>query len=218
MKGQGAIPNEDLLGDRLVKVVGKIERRLDAVSAYFVPGAQRVKGFTKLEKRGVQVRILTNSLEATDVLPVHAGYAKRRGALLKGGIELFELRRQASTSAAKNKLGPFGSSGASLHAKTFAVDSQRIFVGSFNFDPRSATLNTEMGVMIDSKRLATGVNQSFDKGFGGTAWQVKKRSGSLVWIEPDAPATPPLTAEPGTNIWRKALLKFIGWLPVEWLL
>ena len=217
-KGQAAVPKEDLLGGRLLKALGKIERRLDGVSAYFVPGAQGVKAFTALEERGVHVRILTNSLEATDVLPVHAGYSKRRESLLKGGVELFELRRQSAASAAKDKLGPLGSSGASLHAKTFAVDGQRIFVGSFNFDPRSARLNTELGLLIDSERLAGALHQAFDDGFDGTAWQVKKRDGKLVWIETDAPDAPPLTAEPGANIWRRAAIRIIGWLPVEWLL
>ncbi len=217
-KGQGAIPNKDLLGGRLLKAVGKIESRLDGVSAYFVPGADGTKAFTDLEESGVQVRILTNSLEATDVLPVHAGYSKRRTSLLKGGVELFELRRQSAASVAKSKLNPFGSSGASLHAKTFAVDGQRIFVGSFNFDPRSARLNTELGLLIDSEFLAGALHQAFDDGFGGSAWQVEKRNGGLVWIEPDDPATPPLTAEPGANIWRRAAIKIIGWLPVEWLL
>lgn len=105
---------------RLLEAVGKVEWRLDGVSAYFVPGIEGVKAFTGLEERGVEVRILTNSLEATDVLPVHAGYAKRRSSLLDGGVELFELRRQASASA-KNKMSPFGSSGASLHAKSCQV-------------------------------------------------------------------------------------------------
>ncbi|GAB1426933.1 hypothetical protein MASR2M17_03590 [Aminivibrio sp.] len=217
-KGQGAIPDEDLLGGRLLKAVGKIEGRLDGVSAYFVPGAQGVNAFTALEDEGVEVRILTNSLEATDVLPVHAGYSKRREGLLKGGVELFELRRQAPAIEEKKILGPFGSSGASLHAKTFAVDGKRIFVGSFNFDPRSARINTELGLLIDSEHLAGALHRAFDEGFGGSAWQVKKREGKLVWIEPAAPSVPPLTAEPGANLWRRAAITFIGWLPVEWLL
>ena len=217
-KGQGAIPDEDLLGGRLLKAVGKIEGRLDGVSAYFVPGAQGVNAFTALEDEGVEVRILTNSLEATDVLPVHAGYSKRREGLLKGGVELFELRRQAPAIEEKKILGPFGSSGASLHAKTFAVDGKRIFVGSFNFDPRSARINTELGLLIDSEHLAGALHRAFDEGFGGSAWQVKKREGKLVWIEPASPAVPPLTAEPGANLWRRAAITFIGWLPVEWLL
>ena len=217
-KGKGAVPREDLLASRLMKAVGKSEHSLDGVSAYFVPGAQGVQAFTSLAERRVRVRFLTNSLEATDVLPVHAGYSKRRESLLKGGVELFELRRRSAASEAKNKLGPLGSSGASLHAKTFAVDGQRIFVGSFNFDPRSARLNTELGLLIDSERLAGALHRAFDEGFGGSAWQVKKYGDTLVWIEPDAPDAAPLTAEPGSNIWRRTAIKIIGWLPVEWLL
>ncbi len=94
------------------------------------------------------MRVLTNALEATDVLPVHAGYAKRRRTLLKAGVELFELKRgagPASTGRDARALGPFGSSGGSLHAKTFAVDGRTIYVGSFNFDLRSLRLNKESG-------------------------------------------------------------------------
>ncbi|MGB4860260.1 MAG: phospholipase D family protein, partial [Dokdonella sp.] len=129
-KGQGAVPREDLLSSRLKQAVGRIEQRFDGVSAYFVPGEAGVRAFKTLESRRVQVRMLTNSLEATDVLPVHAGYAKRRPAMLQSGVELFELRKQAAPDSASSGR-PFGSSGASLHAKTFAVDGKRIFIGSF---------------------------------------------------------------------------------------
>ena len=218
-KGQGALPREKLLGGHLLKAVGNIEERFDGVSAYFVPGKEGVKAFTSLEKRGVQVRMMTNSLEATDVLPVHAGYAKRRKKMLEGGVELFELRRQVEgVDEVSSKLGPFGSSGASLHAKTFAVDGKRIFVGSFNFDPRSARLNTEMGLLIDSERLASGLHQAFDAGLAGTAWQVQKNDGKLIWVDPSNDAVQPLTKEPGISFWRSISLTVIGWLPVEWLL
>ena len=91
IKGQGAVPREDLLASRLKDAVGDIKTRLDGVSAYFVPGTEGVEAFATLESRGVDVRMLTNSMEATDVLPVHAGYAKRRKAMLESGVELFEL-------------------------------------------------------------------------------------------------------------------------------
>lgn len=218
-KGQGALPKEALLGGLMAKAVGTIEQQFDGVSAYFVPGKEGVKAFTALEKSGVKVRMLTNSLEATDVVPVHAGYAKRRKKMLAGGMELYELRRQvAGGDEVSRKLGPFGSSGASLHAKTFAVDGKRIFVGSFNFDPRSARLNTEMGLLIDSEYLAGSLHQAFDDGLGGTAWQVQNEQGKLVWVDPSNPSSPQLTTEPGSSFWRNIGIKVIGWLPVEWLL
>lgn len=89
VKGQGAVPRKDLLAVRLTEAVGKIEKRFDGISPYFVPGAAGAKAFATLESRGVQVRMLTNALEATDVFVVHAGYAKRRRDLLRAGVGLF---------------------------------------------------------------------------------------------------------------------------------
>lgn len=218
VKGQGALPAKDLLTGHLLEAVGEIKTKFDGVSAYFVPGAEGVEAFTTLENRGVQVRMLTNALEATDVIPVHAGYAKRRKKLLAGGVELYELRRQVSPDLVSSKLGPFGSSGASLHAKAFAVDGEKIFVGSFNFDPRSARLNTEMGLLIESPTLAQGVHNAFGTGLSGTAWKVELRDGKLVWLDPAALDNPPITTEPGSSFWRNIGLTVIGWLPVEWLL
>ncbi|EKE45252.1 phospholipase D/Transphosphatidylase [Oceaniovalibus guishaninsula JLT2003] len=217
-KGQGAVPREDLLAVRLKGAVGEIEQRFDAVSAYFVPTKAGVDAFTRLEQRGARVRILTNSLEATDVLPVHAGYSKRREAMLDAGVELYELRRQAASITPRDKVGPFGSSGSSLHAKTFAVDAERIFVGSFNFDPRSTTLNTEMGLLIESPDLARGAHERFDRGLDGMAWRVERLDGKLIWTDPSDPGAAPLTSEPGGSPLRNAAITVIGWLPVEWLL
>ncbi|WP_099826760.1 phospholipase D family protein [Oceaniglobus indicus] len=214
VKGQGAVAREDLLASRLAHAVGRIETRFDGITPYFVPGVAGVRAFETLEDRGVQVRMLTNSLVATDVLPVHAGYAKRRRDLLAAGVELFELKRQASVSTPRDKIGPFGSSGASLHAKTFAVDGERIFIGSFNFDPRSTTLNTEMGLLIDSADMATRMHAAFDRKFEGVAWEVALTEGDLSWRSRDAVQA----AEPGATLLKTVALTVIGWLPVEWLL
>lgn len=214
IKGLGAVPREDLLATRLAQAVGRIETRFDGISPYFVPGAAGVDAFSTLEDFGVQVRMLTNSLEATDVLPVHAGYAKRRHDLLVAGVEVFELKRQASVTVPRDKVGPFGSSGASLHAKTFAVDGQRIFIGSFNFDPRSTTLNTEMGLLIDSKVMAGRMHAAFDRKFDGLAWEVAVQDGDLVWRSGDTEQS----SEPGAGFFKNVALTVIGWLPVEWLL
>ena len=128
------------------------------------------------------------------------------------------MRRQAAPDLVSNKLGPCGSSGASLHAKAFAVDGKKIFVGSFNFDPRSARLNTEMGLLIESEFLAQSMHDAFDTGLQGTAWKVEMRDGKLVWIQPENPNAEPITKEPGRTFWRSISLTLIGWLPVEWLL
>lgn len=216
IKGMGAVPREDLLAVRLMQAVGKVESHMDGISPYFVPGKAGVDAFGALERQGIKVRMLTNSLEATDVLPVHAGYAKRRRDLLKTGARLYELKPQAAIGTPKDKMGPFGSSGASLHAKTFAVDGTRIFVGSFNFDPRSTTLNTEMGLLIDSADMATRMEQAFDRDLDGLAWEVTLEDGDLVWR--NSATGNETRREPGSTLLKSAALTVIGWLPVEWLL
>ena len=208
VKGEGAVPREDLLAVRLLKAVGVVRARFDVVSPYMVPGAAGVRAFATLKARGVAVRILTNSLEATDVVPVHAGYAKHRKDMLRAGIQLFEMHPQAGGERPAVKLRPFGSSGSSLHAKTFAVDGARIFVGSFNFDPRSTTLNTEMGLLIESAQMANGLHAAFDLGLRGLAWRVERQGGHTVWIDPTSRAV--TTVEPGATAFKRVVVAVVG--------
>ena len=114
---------------------------------------------------------------------VHAGYAKRRKALLQAGIALFESKR-LSAAAKPLKAGFANSSSASsLHAKTFAVDGRQVFIGSFNFDPRSSQLNTEMGFVIASAALARRVSAAFDTHVTTRAYEVHlARGGKLYWL------------------------------------
>lgn len=210
------VPRSELFVSRLLEAVGPITTRFDGVTPYFVPGAAGVKAFAALQARGVSIRMLTNSLEATNMLPVHAGYAKRREPMLRAGIGLFELRAQAGGPTSLDTLGPFGSSGSHLHAKTFAVDGTRVFVGSFNFDPRSATLNTEMGLLINSTRLADTIHGAFDNGLGKLAWRVELRGHKTVWVNPSDDTE--TAQEPGTTLGKRLALTIVGWLPVEWLL
>ena len=217
-KGEGGVPRERSLVGALDRRVGPMTSRFDGVSPYFVPGRRGVELFAGLEAGGVRVRMLTNSLAATDVLPVHAGYAKRRKALLRAGVDLYELRPAAAPATPGRDLGAFGSSGTSLHAKTFAVDGDRIYVGSFNFDPRSIHLNTEMGLLIDSETMAGHLGDLFDRGIDGMVWRVETSGEGLIWTDPSDPDGPVLTEEPGTSLSRRIALRVIGLLPVEWLL
>lgn len=214
--GFDALPRSELFISRLLDAVGPIASRFDGVTPYFVPGSAGVKAFADMIDRGVSVRMLTNSVAATNMLPVHAGYAKRRVDLLRAGVGLFELRALPGARSDVDLLGPFGSSGSNLHAKTFAVDGTRIFVGSFNFDPRSATLNTEMGLLIDSTRMAETLHQAFDDGLRDLAWRIELRDGAPVWIGTKDEGI--LRVEPETTRSKRLALRIIGWFPVEWLL
>src|SRR5262249_39754596 len=137
-----------------------------------------------LAQRGVRVRVLTNSLEASDVAVVHAGYAKWRRELLEHGVKLYEMRRVSGASTLAARAGLSGSSGSRLHAKAFSVDCAHVFVGSFNFEPRSADLNTEMGVVMESTALAKIFEAVMTDRVPFDAYEVKlSRSGALQWIE-----------------------------------
>ncbi|WP_028223439.1 phospholipase D family protein [Paraburkholderia oxyphila] len=219
-KAQGKAAPESLVLSQLRDILGEPERELDLVSPYFVPGEVGTQYFTRLASRGVIVRVLTNSLEATDVLPVHAGYARRRKPLLKSGVELFELRRAAGATAGKEQApGMFGSSGSSLHAKTFAVDAQRVFVGSLNFDPRSANLNTELGLVIESPVLASRIESAFWTQVPQLAYQVKLApDGSLYWIRQSGNNVIRYDTEPNSRWSTRLAVWFFSILPIEWLL
>src|SRR5690606_17294270 len=185
---------------------------------YFVPTAAGTEAFVVMAQRGIKVRILTNALEATDVAAVHAGYAKRRKDLLRGGVELFEMRRLSPQLERNPSAGPFGSSGSSLHAKTFAVDGERIFIGSFNFDPRSATLNTELGFVIDSPALARTVHEAFDIAIPANAYEVRMEDDELFWIERRGDQPIRYDSEPNTSMLKRGFIVFLSLLPIEWLL
>ena len=210
---------EDLLFPKLVESMGSPRKRLDIVSPYFVPGEQGTAALAAIARHGVEVRILTNSLASSDAAVVHAGYARRRADLLRAGVRIHELKPSAAVARdSPRRVGSSASTG--LHAKTFAVDGERLFVGSFNFDPRSLLLNTEMGVVLDSHRLAGALADGFDNLVSGVAYEVRMGDDgtSLVWIEqtPDGPRTH--TTEPGTTWLQRTGVTILSVLPIEWLL
>ena len=166
----------------------------------------------------MKVTVLTNALEATDVAAVHAGYAKRRKPLLEAGVALFELKRMAAPSAPKRR-GRGGSSDSSLHAKTFSIDRSVVFVGSFNFDPRSIRLNTEMAFVIDSPALATALADQVIGPLADQSYRVRLGPGGrLQWVERVDGKEVVHEREPGASLWRRLTVAVLSLLPIEWLL
>jgi len=209
---------DELLLTRLLEVVGQPATQFDLVSPYFVPMAEGTAALQGLAQRGVKVRVLTNSLESTDVAAVHAGYAKRRKPLLQAGVKLYELERKEGGKPGDSKTFG-GSSSASLHAKTFSMDGNRMFVGSFNFDPRSARLNTEMGLVLSSPTLAQALSAAFDEKVPLAAYEVRlTEQNHLEWIERTPQGEKVYETEPGTSALRRAGVDFLSILPIEWML
>ena len=209
-----------LLFPELVRTLGRPERTFDLVAPYFVPGDEGTEAMVALAGRGVKVRILTNSLASSDANVVFAGYAKRRHDLLRAGVQLYEIKTTAAGAAREEKVKSGSSSSVALHAKTFAVDGSHIFVGSFNFDLRSALLNTELGLAIDSPTLAGLLAGSFDTTVPLVAYEVRLGTDgrSLEWIERTASGETRYDAEPGTNWLQRWSVDVLSILPVDWML
>ncbi|TSJ59302.1 phospholipase D family protein [Atlantibacter subterranea] len=218
-KGEGKARRHSLLPLRLLNVIGEPTKQLDIISSYFVPTRAGVAQLLMLKRKGVNIAILTNSLAANDVAVVHAGYARWRKKLLRHGIALYELKPGPQKERVQHDRGLTGNSGSSLHAKTFSVDGNHVFIGSFNFDPRSAMLNTEMGLVIESQKLAQQIHTRFTQSQQEAAWTLRlDRTGRLNWIEQRDGKEVVLTREPQTRFWQRVLVTLAYWLPVEWLL
>ena len=206
------------IGPELKKIIDGSKAEVLLISPYFVPSDNDEKDLIALAQRGVAVKVLTNSLASTDQPAAHEGYADHRRALLAGGVVLYELKPMATTKQSATEIG--SSSGVSLHAKSFVVDSRYVFVGSMNMDQRSKLLNTEMGVVVDSPALAGAVEKFFTTatdpansyrvvlgaqgnggGSSGMHWQTSE-DGKAV----DHPMEPAATLGKRIEVWLMKLL------------
>jgi putative cardiolipin synthase len=198
----------------------QVHNELLIVSPYFVPGDSGVAWLGGLVKRGVRVTVLTNSLAATDVGAVHAGYQRYREALLEAGIRLYEVKPDAIEHERAKHGSSISGSRASLHAKTFVFDRRAVFIGSLNLDPRSIQLNTEVGLVCESAPLAEDLSVRLEQNLDNIAWRLERiadASGNarIVWVETGAEGILQRTEEPEVSTWRKFSVWFLGLLPIE---
>jgi putative cardiolipin synthase len=198
-----------LMTTQLRPELDRVNKELILISAYFVPQQSGMRYLLGRADAGVDVRLLTNSLEATDVPAVHGGYAPYRKRLLEHGVKLYELRRQPDDpSGGSSSFGLSGGSDSSLHTKAMILDQQKVFIGSFNFDPRSVLWNTEVGVLVDSPELAGYVRKLALEGMApAVSYQARLENGEVVWIAEDDGRLRVLREEPGSK-WRS----FKAWL------
>jgi putative cardiolipin synthase len=195
--------------------LSRVEREVLIESPYFVLPDRVIDSVRQLTTRGIKVRVLTNSAASNDVIVAHAGYANTREKLLEAGAELHELRpdtnmeRRWSVLSAKSR--------AALHCKSIVFDRKSVFIGSFNLDPRSSTLNTEIGVMINNPEIASEVAKIMDEGVApGSAYHVTlDNDDRLMWTTENNGEKVQYDTDPETNIWERLLFDFIGVLPIE---
>ena len=190
-----------------------VEKTFMIESAYFVVGDGGVETLTKMVDRGVEVRVLTNSLVSNDVLAAHAGHANYRKQLLEAGIEVYELRPDSGVI----KREWTGEAFAGLHTKALAFDNESVFIGSFNLDPRSAAINTEAGLYVESPELAARLQAYMDEGVEpGNSYRLKlDDDGDLVWITEEDGVEVRYDKDPLSTFGQRFTAGFIGILPVE---
>lgn len=204
-----------LITDILPKTWEAAQKSLYLISPYFVPGEEGTKALVQLSGSGKDVVILTNSLAANDVPMVHAGYAPYREALLKSGVKLYELM-PFNVNYKLSKDWKIGASGASLHTKAFIIDESKGFIGSFNLDPRSARLNTEMGVFFESPEIAEELMKSYKSVItSDVSYEVILRDQKMIWLDDSNGESKEWDKDPETGWIKRAIVKIVSWLPVE---
>ena len=197
---------------RLIQMVSSATEEVIVVSPYFVPQREGVDFFGALAKKGVRVVILTNSLASTNHSSVHAVYARYRKPLLRHGVELYELRPIEDGSM----VGDADSARLTLHSKVAIVDRLSAFVGSFNLDPRSLYINTELGMVVESGDIAGAMASSGLESLGAVAYRLQlNRRGRLNWHYNSQGEILVARTEPDTSLWRRILTRLMGLRPIE---
>ena len=187
-------------------------------SPYMIPGESGMQSFRNLERDHVKVTVVTNSLAATDEPLVHTGYSRYRTAMLQAGVDLYEL--SPTRTQQTKRLGMFGTSLGRLHAKTAVIDKKIIFIGSMNLDPRSASVNTEFGMFIDSAPLAKELLRVINISKLDSAYRLRlsPETSRLQWLTTQDDKETILGVEPESSFWLRVHNMMLGWFVPEKLL
>jgi putative cardiolipin synthase len=206
------------IADPLRDMMNALEQEMLIESAYFVILPPGVEGAQNLLERGGRIRVLTNSLASNDVVAAHAGYAKTRKELIESGVEMYELRPDAGLSAGKHAgKADADPAIAALHTKAIVFDREWAFIGSFNLDPRSASINTEVALLVQSPELAQQLAAFMDEGVlpENSYRVIIDEDGDLIWITEDGGTEVRYNKEPETTFGQRFTSGFIKMLPVE---
>ena len=207
--------------------VQKVKNSFEIVSPYFVPGDRGTEYLVDMVTEGIKVLLVTNSLSSTDGLMAQSGYARQRIELLKGGVEIYELKDETKSKASRS-LRRSAKAKSGLHAKTYIFDREEIFIGSFNFDQRSANINSEVGIIYQVPEMAQLVASSvFDTAVIEGAYKVELviehedvdgidvEQEKIVWVETKDGKETHYTKDPGTSGWRRFNEDIFSILPIE---
>jgi len=204
----------DSITDPLIESLRSAEHELIIISPYFVPLKSGIQGLIELRNKGIDITVITNSLAANNQFTVHGGYAPSRKPLLEAGVKIYEVRPDADVSG--TEFVDASGAKATLHTKAFIVDDKEVFIGSFNFDPRSADLNTELGVIIRDPELATVFAVLVDEALEKQTFEVfLNDKGRLRWRGHHDGQEVIYDKEPETTWGQRFIAGFVRILPIK---
>lgn len=208
-------PNGKMIRD-IASTIADAEDHVHMEAAYFVLRDRSIDFTRQLCDRGVEVRVLTNALAGNDVVAAQAGHTRRRPEVIRAGVEVYELRPDAP--ALLSQVAPHArGSRSALHTKAFVVDGEKSFIGSFNIDPRSADINSEIGLLVHSRPFAKQVGAFLDEGVHpDNAYRVTlDERGRTIWSTQVDGQTKTWTRDPETTFGRRFMNGLLGLLPIE---
>ena len=225
-KVRRTVKEHELLFNQIMNIMGRPKNHMELVSAYFVPTQAGEDYLIGLAQQDIKVRVLTNSFLANDVPLVHAFYQKYRKPLLENGVQLYEFkpyierdRRTWYEVMTGNVIPAKGKNTSRLHAKYFDIDGM-VFIGSFNFDPRSAHLNTEVGLVVESDALQNEISDSLDQYLPQMAYQLKlNEKNEIIWLDHKKDGSiKEYTVDPETTKFQRFIMYTVSYLPIEWMM
>ena len=194
--------------------IGNVQQELFVISPYFVLRKNDVAGFRELRDRNVEITVLTNSLASNNHTVSHSGYMPVRKPLLEMGVKLYELR--ASKNIPGDQSRGVQDAKSTLHAKAFVVDRKNVFIGSFNWNQRSLNLDTELGVIIHSPKIATELVERVTAALPTVSFEVfLDDKNKLRWRGYEDGQEAILSKEPQTGFWHRFNAGFMRTMPIK---
>jgi putative cardiolipin synthase len=205
---------EHLMLAEIRSLMARTQRELLIVNAYIIPAETGIGILRERKAAGAGIRILTNSLASHDVPAVNSHYAPWRKPIIESGAELYELRSDARIQSGICDTPPTRAGFVGLHSKAMVVDREWSYIGSMNFDPRSAALNSEMGVIVRSPGLGEALAELIERDMKpANSWQVTlDEEGRLQWTHD----TRAVRRQPARNVWQRVEEFFFRAIPKEY--
>ncbi|MDH5501126.1 MAG: phospholipase D-like domain-containing protein, partial [Gammaproteobacteria bacterium] len=209
-------PDHQIVATAIADVLSNAEEEIIIYTPYFIPGQAGMELIEKVRAKGVRVVLVTNSLASNNHTPVHSAYSRYRKRLLQAGVELYEARANAAQVISED--GSKELQQLTLHTKGIIIDGRYTFVGSLNLDPRSIDINTEMGVLIDSRDLGSLLAEDSGMRIANIAYRLKLDDRNRIrWHAIIDGQEVVETKEPLTSGWRRFQAWFLKIAPEKQL-